>query len=147
VHSNILINFKNLSWLTERAILAAKNDDVDGINSKILSMLPGEPIVYESIDTNVEEDDAVNFPVEVLNTLNPPRMPPHRLYLKVGTPIILLRNMDPPKLCNDTRLCVKRLLRNTIEAIILTGKCAGETVLIPRIPLIASNLEFPFKRL
>jgi ATP-dependent DNA helicase PIF1 len=77
VYPNILINFKNLSWLTERAILAAKNDDVDGINSKILSMLPGEPIVYESIDTNVEEDDAVNFPVEVLNTLNPPGMPPH----------------------------------------------------------------------
>ena len=42
---------------------------------------------------------------------------------------------------------MKRLQRYTIEATILTGKGAGETVLIPRIPLEASNLEFPFKRL
>jgi hypothetical protein len=55
--------------------------------------------------------------------------------------------MDPPKLCNGTRLCVKSLMQYTIEAVILTGKGAGETVLIPRIPLIASDLEFPFKRL
>jgi hypothetical protein len=147
VYPDILNNYKNLSWLTERAILAAKNDDVGSMNAKILSMLPGEPFVYESIDTNVEDADAVHFTVEVMNTLNPPGMPPHRLHLKVGTPIMLLRNMDPPKLCNGTRLCVKSLMQYTIEAVILTGKGAGETVLIPRIPLIASDLEFPFKRL
>ncbi len=38
-------------------------------------------------------------------------------------------------------------MQYTIEAVILTGKGASKTVLIPRIPLIASDLEFPFKRL
>jgi len=96
VYPNILTNYRDLTWLTERAILATKNENVEGINTKILSMLPDEPFVYESVDTNVEEADAVHFTDEVLNTLNPPGMPPHRLLLKVGTPIILLRNMDPP---------------------------------------------------
>ncbi len=53
VYPDNLNNYQNLSWLTERAILAAKNDDVGRMNAKILSLLPGETFVYESIDTNV----------------------------------------------------------------------------------------------
>lgn len=34
-----------------------------------------------------------------------------------------------------------------IEAIILTGPAAGEIALIPRIPMIPTNLPFEFKRL
>jgi hypothetical protein len=65
----------------------------------------------------------------------------------VGSQIILLRNPDPPKLCNGTRLCVKKMLGIVIEEIILTGKGEGETVFIPRIPLIPTGLPFIFKRL
>ena len=59
---------------------------------------------------------------------------------------MLLRNLTPPKLCNGTRLKVVSLQRNLIEADILTGCGAGETVLIPRIPLIPNNFPFQFKR-
>jgi ATP-dependent DNA helicase PIF1 len=38
------------------------------------------------------------------------------------------------------------MLGNVIEAAILTGKEEGETVFIPRIPLIPSDLPFNFKR-
>jgi ATP-dependent DNA helicase PIF1 len=87
-------------------------------------------------------EQAVNYPTEFLNCLEPPGMPPHNLTLKVGSPILLLRNLDPPKLCNGTRL-----MPNIIEATILTGSAKGEDVFIPRIPLIPSDMPFDFKRL
>ncbi|KFM69446.1 hypothetical protein X975_16917, partial [Stegodyphus mimosarum] len=51
---------------------------------------------------------------------------------------MLLRNLDPPSLCNVTRLSVKKLMKNVIEATILTGHAKGKDVFIPRIPLIPS---------
>lgn len=60
---------------------------------------------------------------------------------------MLLRNIAPPKMCNGTRLIVKRLLPHVIEAGILTGPGAGEIVLIPRIPLSPSDVPIQFKRI
>jgi ATP-dependent DNA helicase PIF1 len=119
-----------LDWLRDRVILAAKNEDVHEITNQILDMLPGVATEYKFIDIAVDADEVVNFPQEFLNSLDPAGLPPHRLLLKVGSPIILLRNLDPPKLCNGTRLCVKKMLVNVIEATILTGKGEGETVFI-----------------
>ena len=66
----------------------------------------------------------------------------------MGSPIIiLLRNIDPPRLCNRTRLVIKTLNSFVIEATILTGQYQGEDVYIPRIPLIPNELPFDFKRL
>ncbi|XP_063922978.1 uncharacterized protein LOC135137287 [Zophobas morio] len=147
VFSNIANNFRNHDWLCERAILAPKNDDVNRINNKIQLKIPGVITEYKSIDTVTEEDQAVNYPVEFLNSLEPPGMPPHILTLKVGSPILLLRNLNTPKLCNGTRLSVKKLMPNVIEATIINGKCKGEDVLIPRIPMVPTDLPFTFKRL
>ena len=95
----------------------------------------------------VNTDDADNYPVEFLNSLNPPGLPHHRILLRVGTPVMLLRNLKPPKLCNGTRLQVKGLHLNVVEATILTGLAQGETVFVPRIPIIPNDLPFDFKRL
>jgi ATP-dependent DNA helicase PIF1 len=42
---------------------------------------------------------------------------------------------------------VKKLLANTIECTILTGTGKNEDVFIPRIPLIANDVHFAFKRI
>ena len=44
---------------------------------------------------------------------------------------MLLRNMDPPQLCNGTRLAVKRLMSHIIEATFFTSCGQGEDVFIP----------------
>ncbi|XP_057341623.1 ATP-dependent DNA helicase pif1-like [Microplitis mediator] len=135
------------SWLKERAILTPTNDSANSINNFLLEKLSTNQMKYKSIDTVVEVDDAVHYPVEFLHTLNPPGIPSHNLNLKIGAPIMLLRNLNPPKLCNGTRLQVKHLHKNIIEATILTGKHEGEVVFIPRIPLVPSDYHFNFKRL
>ena len=147
VYPNLAQHFRDHDWLCERAILAPKNDTVDLINSKILQPLPGPLKSYKSIDTVADQDDAVHYPTEFLNSLQPPGMPPHNLMLKEGAPIMLLRNLDAPRLCNGTRLVVKSLMPHVIQATIITGCAKGEDTFIPRIPLIPSDMPFSFKRL
>ncbi|GBP66856.1 ATP-dependent DNA helicase pif1 [Eumeta japonica] len=125
------IENKDHQWMCQRAILAARNSNVDEINDIILSKLPGDIVTYTSIDTVMDQEDVVNYPQEFLNSLNPSGLPPHSLNLKIGAPIILLRNLKPPNLCNGTRLQVKFLRNNVIVAIVLTGPAVGQTVLIP----------------
>ena len=117
------------------------------MNGRLLDAIPGTCLDYISIDETIETENAVNFPVEFLNSQNPPGLPAHIVRLKVGAPIMLIRNLQPPKLCNGTRLAVEKLLTHSIRANILTGIGKGESVLIPRIPLTSSDLPFDFKRL
>ena len=147
VFPNIEQNYQNHAWLCERAILAPKNNTVNQMNITIQNLIPGDTITYKSIDTVIDPSQAVLYPTEFLNSLEPPGMPPHNLRLKVGSSIMLLRNLDPPKLCNGTRLSIRKLFTNVIEATILTGCAKGEDVFLPRIPLVPTDIEFEFKRL
>jgi len=119
----------------------------DDCGTIVSSMVPGEQHSHKSIDTTLDTEQAVHYPTEFLNSLELPGLPPYNLSLKVGCPIMLLRNLDAPKLCNGTKLIVKRLLPHVIEATIMTGCAKGEDVFIPRIPLIPSNSTIEFKRL
>lgn len=127
--------------------MAAKNKDVDHLNFVIQNQIAGELHSYKSVDLVMDENEATNYPTEFLNSLDVPGLTPHNLKLKVGSVIILLRNPNAPKLCKGTRLIVKNLKLNVIQAMILRGKFKGEDVLIPRIQLIPNDLPFVFKRL
>ena len=138
------------TYLTERTILSSRNDDVNAINKAALNVLPGEVVTYLAAD-KISEDDGADlaitnrYPNEYLNSLEPPGLPPFNLQLKVGCPIMLLRNIAPVDgLCNGTRLIVVRLASRIIEAKILTGDKAGNLVFIPRISLTPSSTELPF---
>ena len=73
-------------------------------------------------------------------------MPPHKLLLKLGVPIILLRNLDSDHgLCNGTRLKVLAMSKNLLKVVILNGSHTGSEAFIPRIDLIPSNEILPFK--
>nr|GEY00227.1 ATP-dependent DNA helicase PIF1-like [Tanacetum cinerariifolium] len=52
------------------------------------------------------------YPMQYLNTITFPGFPPHELKLKVGSPIMLLRNVNLSRgLCNGTRMIVKSLMQ------------------------------------
>ena len=92
---------------------------------------------YWSVDLVLENDNAVQYMLEVLNTLNPLGFAAHRLVLKIGIPVMLLRNLCPPKLCNGTTTC-DWCSENVVEATIITGCAKGESVVIPH------NFQLPF---
>ncbi|GFY76157.1 ATP-dependent DNA helicase [Trichonephila inaurata madagascariensis] len=101
--------------------------------------LPGQEYAYKSIDCILNDDEAVQYPIEFLNSIQTPDLQAHNLILKVGALIILIRNIDAPRLCNSTRLIVKKLMQHVIQDTVLTGCAKGEDVFIPRIPIIPSD--------
>lgn len=142
-------------YFLERAILAPRNCDTKSINDVVLDGMPGDETVYLSADNIIKEDGDVNessanVPVEYLHSLEPSTLPPAMLKVKIGCPLILLRNLDPSKgLCNGTRMVLLRAQRRVLEVRILGGDHDGDIALIPRISLIPSaeeGLTFQFKR-
>ncbi|XP_058756265.1 uncharacterized protein LOC131629500 [Vicia villosa] len=63
---------------------------------------------------------------EFLSSLRTSGLPNHHLKLKVGTPIMLMRNKDQSEgLCNGTRLCITKMAAHVLEASIMGGKGLG----------------------
>lgn len=82
-----------------------------------------------------------------MNSLALSGMPPHRLILKIGCIVMLLRNLNTRKgLCNGTRFVVTAVRSNIIEAEVLTGTARGSMVLLPRIDITNDELGFTIKR-
>nr|GEV44082.1 ATP-dependent DNA helicase PIF1-like [Tanacetum cinerariifolium] len=139
-----------LTDLQKKAIVCPKNENADMINAQVLSLVNSQQHVYLSLDEamphgNDGGETELLYPLEYLNSLNFANFPPHRLELKVGAPIILLRNLNIScGLCNGTRLIVRQLLSKVIEARIITGTRISEKVFLPRIPLINPDLTLPF---
>ena len=143
---HLVENYRNPEWLSERAILAPKNVDVENLNKQLLENMPGAAKIYRSFNKVIIQADATKYPVEFLETLNPTGVPPHLLTLKEKCPVMLMRNLDPPRLCNGTRLQIMKLHDHVLEAIIISGDYKGEEVFIPRIPLCPTGYGFDFKR-
>ncbi|GFW32114.1 ATP-dependent DNA helicase [Trichonephila clavipes] len=78
----------------------------------------------------MSSDDTTSYTVEFLNSLDLSGGPSHKLELKVGVPVLLMRNLDAPRLCNGTRLRITELGRHIVKATILTGEAKGETMFL-----------------
>ncbi|CAN1267696.1 hypothetical protein LINPERPRIM_LOCUS12884 [Linum perenne] len=143
-------NFGTAEYFAKRAILAPFHDIVSQINNYMLDKFPGEEMCYYSYDSI--QSDCVNpssaedeFPLEFLNSLQIGNFPEHQLKLKVGVPVILLRNLDQTiGLCNGTRMVIRTLGTWFIEVEILTGTHVGERVYLPRLSLTSKQISFSF---
>jgi ATP-dependent DNA helicase PIF1 len=143
----------------DAAILTPKNIGCDDVNEKIIEKIHGQISELLSVDTLLDVEDTVapgarnlhhDYPVEYLNSLAFSGLPPHKLRLKLGCIVMLLRNMDFLQgLCNGVRLKVLEIGTRILKCEILTGTCAGNIALIPRIKLNPDDgsLPFPMQRL
>lgn len=127
-------------YFRDRAILAPRNDDVRALNETILNLLPGEERSFQSADSySIESPCQIqnqDIPLEFLHTLNASGLPIANLRLKIGCPIIILRNIDTKRgLCNGTRATILHMSNRLLEVKLLNGDHAGESALIPRITL------------
>jgi hypothetical protein len=157
-------------YLVERALLTPLNEDVDMVNQLVAEyfdtmQLPGGrdalagaaqgPNVaqegcmrrtYLSSDSVEEQEQVDMYPAEFLHSLNMSGLPPHELHLRVGAPIILLRNLHGG-LANGTRLIITKLLEHVLVAKVATGREGdiGREVYLPRLTIKPSDVErMPF---
>jgi hypothetical protein len=150
VFPDIAENALDPEWVAERAILAPKVKDINNINAYVTDMFPGEQVDCCSADFIKADgfmDHTADIQVEYLNTLEEGTLPPHRLSMKTGVPLILLRSINKKGgLTNGTRLILKDVLAGgkVLLCRIATGTRIGEECLIPRIDLLPQEDNWPF---
>ena len=115
VYPNLEERFREEGYTQQRAILAPTNKIKDTINTHLMSRLPTEEVVLLSADSTVQTGDANLYPTELLNTLQPQGLPSHKLVLRPGVTLRLMRNLNPKDgLCNGTRMVFQRVLNNKV---------------------------------
>ncbi|KAJ9557686.1 hypothetical protein OSB04_012300 [Centaurea solstitialis] len=151
VYPSLLDNHKRPSYLTERAILTPKNDMVQELNEVIMDIIPGEGRTYLSSDNVCKgsihsNDEDLLYPTEFLNSLKFSGIPNHDIHLKIGAPVMLLRNINHTEgLCNGTRLIITLLGTWSVRGDIISGTNKGKNVTIPRIIMAPNESKWPFK--
>nr|GFB01285.1 ATP-dependent DNA helicase PIF1-like [Tanacetum cinerariifolium] len=151
IYPDLLRNLWNPSFFQEKAILAPTHKMIEIINQRMLTMLIGNEKDYESSDSICLADEDSNFDdsiytTEFINGLRMSGMPHHNIKLKIGTPIMLMRNIDQKaRLCNGTRLQVLRWRNNIIEAKIISGGSVGRICTIPRMVISPTDAKISFK--
>jgi len=142
-------------YFLDHIILCSRNDQVHDINEAILQQFnpTAEVHMLRSVDS-VSKEDGMHYayPVEFLQQLNAGGLPFALLCLKVGSSVILLRNLDPGEgLCNGTRIVVLNVRRKVLQYRVISKdrRFRGKVVLIPRIRLSPNTetLPMPLKRL
>jgi ATP-dependent exoDNAse (exonuclease V) alpha subunit len=93
-----------------------------------------------------EHDPLLNYPVEYLNEVNCGSLPLAKLELKIGCPVMVLKNLDAANgVCNGSRGILTRYGNRVLEVRLLTGSHAGQTVFIPRVANLPGEDENAFK--
>jgi len=165
-------------FLISRTILSPRNKDVDAVNLAAMQAFPlGNDSVnspaertYHSADSIKEEEEESErsatarrhrgmndkdlYPLEFLNSITAGSLPQHKLELKKGCIVLLLRNLNPREgLANGTRVIVLNMYNHLVEVQIVGGPHAGKVALIPRItnnceddlPFTLQRRQFPLK--
>ncbi|KAF8111952.1 hypothetical protein N665_0070s0022, partial [Sinapis alba] len=125
-------------------------NNVEVINDYMLDRLKDEERIYlrsDSVDpSDLKSKDDYVFSPEFLNSIKVAGLPNHALRLRIGTPVMILRNVDHTEgLCNGTRLQITQLANHIIGEKFITGTRVGEKVWIHRLLIEPSDASLSFK--
>ncbi|POS82018.1 hypothetical protein EPUL_006383, partial [Erysiphe pulchra] len=146
IYPGHIIQFPNASFFLKRAILTSRNDGVDVFNREITDLTNSESHDYFALDTaqNDRSIELTDYTSEFLQAISGKGIPLGKLSLRVGMPIMLLRNYYPKQgLCNGCRLIVTRLFNHCIKAKIMSQdpRYNGREHIITRITLSTKLLK------
>ncbi|GBM19303.1 hypothetical protein AVEN_200242-1 [Araneus ventricosus] len=74
------------------------------------------------------------------------RSPSDKPRLNAAVPVLLIRNLDIPRLRNGTRSQITHQGPNVMKAIVMTDIGRRESILIPRLPIMPKDLSSEFRR-
>jgi DNA helicase Pif1-like protein len=145
--SGLQESLTNPNFFKGRAILTPTNETVVKINDDLLGHLPGEALTFHGDDTaDINDGRHEEMTREVMATMNCGSLPLSVLRLKIGAPVMLLRNMDPINgLCNGTRMTILRATTRCLEVRLNGGSFDGKTRLIYRTKLTSNETDFHFR--
>ena len=139
-------NYKDVDWLASRVILTLRNRRLPVINAAVAKLIPGRAVSLLSADTVTKDADenALRYPTEFLNSLSAGSLPDHKITLKKGFIVMLLRNINTPQgHCNGTRYIVEDITPRLLSLSVASGKEKGKKFLLPRIPCGPGTDHFP----
>ena len=134
----------NHNYFENRVILSLMNEDVDDLNEIIISKFKSS---QERTYLSYREllPDSMEFDEHELCTVRQNSIPQHKLKLKVGCIVILIRNLNCESgLCNGTRIRITKLTDRLICGVIVMGKFKDKVVFIPKIYLY-SDEDYPVR--
>ncbi|CDF38180.1 ATP dependant DNA helicase PIF1 [Chondrus crispus] len=147
VFHGIRDNHADPTWLTKRVILTTKNRPLEQVNEVIGNMMPGPYRTYLSADKVESEDtNALIYPTEMLNTLTAGSdLPDHKLKLKKGFIVMLLRNLHPTSgHVNGARYVIEKMTNNLFFLRVTSGSHEGNRLCLPRMPCGPGDDKIPF---
>ncbi len=128
-----------------------KNVKLEEINEIVGSRITGELKTFKSADSIQNHDrqaqisDKLRYPQELLNQIDAgSSMPDHKLVLKKGYIVMLLRNLRPNKgHMNGARCVIENMTDNVLHSKSVKGAFKGERLALPTVKCRPGDDNFP----
>ncbi|CDF39089.1 ATP dependant DNA helicase [Chondrus crispus] len=146
VFQGIRDNHADPAWLTKRVILTTKNKPLEEVNEVIGNVISGPYRTYLSANkVENENTNALIYPTEMLTTLTAgSALPDHKLKLKKGFIVMLLRNLDPATgHVNGARYVIENMTNNLLFLRVIAGSHEGNRLCLLRMPCGPGDDNFP----
>jgi hypothetical protein len=131
-------------------ILAFTLDQCAIVNDAALSRFPGVPSYSIATDDLSECKSPDEYPPEYVQSLNIHGVPPSQLTLQINARYMIVRNANPPAICNGILAQLIGCSRYICKIKLLTGPGKNQMVYLPRfstrVTSESSGLPFAFTR-
>ena len=136
----------NPEFFRSRAILTSFNEVATEMNSELLHCMHGEEHLRFAENTaDVEDPTLQEYSTESLQDIRLADLLLSTLKLKIGAPVMLLRNLDQAnRLNNGSCMIVSHIGQRVIAGHLQGGDHNGELQIIPRIPLTSLEGDLAF---